>query len=561
MSMAYRQSAAGVAGDFSSRIDSLFSEWNRDNNPGATIAVVSRGMLIHQRGYGVANVEDDIPFSGDTVFRLGSTSKHLCATCVLILENRGKLDLDDDVRIYVPEMPDYDSVITLRHLLTMTSGLWDGINVLLFCGLDSSSKVTRQQMLALFQCQRRLMYTPGDDCQYSNSNYALLSLVIERVSGKTLADFMQEEIFGPLGMHDTLLIPFDTRVTHNKARGYIPSADGPLESGLMHIELCGDGGVDSTLADMTRWFLNYRNDQYFGPDYRKRIEAENRLNGGQLVDYRLGMTVGEYRGLEKVRHSGGMPGYLCDFVFYPQQDLGIILFTNVFDAKMLELPDRVADIVLENKLKQLLQSTFVSENDPDSTMLRGVFASEAHQLIAEIVANDGHLVCYLLGDAKPLMALGDNRFAPADKSVVIEQAESSAKPDSGERPAIKLFSGNQPAIELQPVADPRLAPRPNPAGLYEYTGRYFSDELQETHELTVQDGFLHVHIPSPTRDLVWSKLVPVCGDLFGALIDGEPSCSNVAVRFLRDENSSCTGLSYSISRCTDVRFRKSESNS
>ena len=128
MTRAYLRSRDGIVGEFSDRIDVLFDEWDRDGSPGAILAVCRDGKVIHQRGYGVANIEDDVPFTADTVLRLGSTTKHLCATCILLLENRGKLSLDDDIRQHVPEVPDFGPVITLRHLLTMTSGLWDDLN-------------------------------------------------------------------------------------------------------------------------------------------------------------------------------------------------------------------------------------------------------------------------------------------------------------------------------------------------------------------------------------------------------------------------------------------------
>jgi len=556
MSKAYQQSANGIAGEFSTRIDALFSEWDRDKSPGAAVTVISNGAIIHERGYGVANVENDVPLTRDTVLRLGSVSKHFCATCVLILQNRGKLDLSDDIRRYVPELHDFGTVITLRHLLTMTSGLWDGFNLLLFCGLNTSSTITRSQMLNLFQCQRKLMFAPGDNFQYSNTNFALLSLVVERVSGKPLANFMQDEIFAPLEMHDTALVPFDSRITGNKARGYTPAADGLLESGLMHLELCGDGGIDSTISDMTRWFSNYRDDRVFGPDYRQRMEEETRLNDDRLVDYRLGINVSEYRGLLKVGHSGGMPGFLCDFVFFPATDLGVILLANLSAPELLELPERISDIVLENRFSKPLQSTFVSENDPSAATLRGVFASWEHGLIAEIVIDAGKLVCYLLGDANPVIPIGGNRFALADQGTVLELPNTAEMPDASERPVIRLISGCQPPISLEPVPDPRARAAPEAEKLKTLAGSYYSDELKETHDVNLQEGHLHVKIPCPVRRLEWEKLVPVSGDLFGAMIAGEPSCTNVAVRFLRDTNGVCRGLRYSINRCHDVLFRK-----
>src|SRR5262245_15850390 len=202
----YLQSRAGVASEYSRAIDALYAEYDRAGSPGLNIAVLKSGQVIHQRGYGVANVEDDVPFAADTVLRLGSTTKHLCATCILILESRGLLTLQDDVHKHIPELSDFGVTLRLSHLLTMTSGLRDGLNMLLFAGLGAANDVSRAQITQLACRDTTLMFEPGDDCVYSNTNYALLSTVIERVSGISLAEFMARELFAPLGMVDTKLV-------------------------------------------------------------------------------------------------------------------------------------------------------------------------------------------------------------------------------------------------------------------------------------------------------------------------------------------------------------------
>jgi len=487
------------------------------------------------------------------VLRLGSTSKHLCATCILLLENRGKLSLDDDVRQHIPEMPDYGEVITLRHLLTMTSGLWDGINILLFAGLDPNTSVSRDQFLELFACQDSLMYRPGDDCTYSNTNYSLLSLVVERISGQSITEFMQAELFEPLGMHSSRLTPFMKETTTNKARGYGPAENGGFEAGYMMTELDGNGGVDSTISDMLKWFANYRDDHHFGPDYRRRLEAENHLNDGRLLEYRLGINCLDYRGMEVVRHAGGMPGYLCDFVFFPQADLGIVLFANVLAPRILELPDRIADIVLEDDFQQAVETTFLDSSREDLAPLLGVYASESEELVLELAGQDGKILCFLLGDINPLCE--HEGWLQSRKNLL---AVRPAIPKAGRKGGLELRLGCQAVQKLAPVADPRLDPVAPPVDFESFTGRYCHGGLEEVHEVSLQDGKLRIDIPGPLRDLVWSELTPVAGDLFVALIAGEPSCTNVTVRFLRNREGRVVGLSYAINRCRALIFPKLE---
>lgn len=550
MSQGYINSRMGNSGRWSPEIDKLFEKWDRDRSPGAMLAVYYRGKVIHQRGYGVANIEDDVPFTADKVLRLGSTSKHLCATCILLLENEGKLELDDNIRLYVPEMPDYGDVITLRHLLTMTSGLWDGINILLFAGLNSESPLTRRQLLGMYCKQQKLMFRPGDDSTYSNTNYSLLSLVIERVSGVPLAEFMRDRIFKPLSMDNSRLTPAMDTTILDKARGYVPAERGGFKSGYMRIELDGNGGVDSTINDMLKWLANYRDDRHFGPDYRQRMEAPVYLNDGRLLEYRLGINVVDYRGMKVVRHAGGMPGYLCDFVYYPQADLGIVLFTNLTEPALLQIPDRIADIVLEDQFEQALEATFVDAGLQEVAALKGVYASVNDSLVVELAEQEGRLVCYLLGDLEPLYP-SDGWLKSGKNLVALRVGDLVAG-------GLELRLGCQASYHLLKVPDPRVEPVPPPDDFASFTGCYRNGGLEEDHEIRLLDGKLKVTIPSPLRDLVWGELTPVAGDLFVALIEGEPSCTNVTVKFLRDQHGRVESLSYSLNRCRNVVFEKIE---
>ncbi len=559
MTEAYLKSAEGIRGHWSDDIDALFSPWDKTGSPGAIIAVQYQGEVVHQRGYGVANIEDDVPFTADTVLRLGLTSKHLCVTCVLILEHRGQLTLQDDVRKFVPELPDFGSTITIWHLLTMTSGLCDGVNLPLFAGLNTGAAFTRQQLLNIGLSQRQLMFEPGDDCTYSNTNYALLSVIIERISESSIAEFMAQEIFQPLAMNRTALVPWMNRVTMHKARGYNLDEQGEYVAGHMMMELCGDGGIDSTITDMLKWLNNYRDDRHFGPDFRQRLEAESRLNDGRLLKYRLGIEASDYRGADKVNHAGGMPGYLCDFAWFPEQDLGIVLFTNLMDAMMLMLPDKVVDIVLADQLIESAETTFVSASREDIAPLLGVYGNlETGQLI-ELTQLEDKLVCFMLGELN-LMLERDGLLQSAKSLIALDLAaalESNLDgDDSSSRPTLNLILGCQPPIPLTPLDDPRQSPADLPTDAVSFAGLYHDPVTDVRHKVQLQDGQLKVSLAAPMLDLMWQVLTPLGGDMFTAMIDSEPSCTNVIARFLRNAQGRVTQLDYSLNRCRNVIFNK-----
>ncbi len=559
----YLKGREGISGPFSQPIDTLFERFDRPHTPGLAVAVVKDGVVVHQRGYGVANIEDDVPISSDTVFRLGSVSKQFCATGILLLEDRAELSLDDDVRRFVPEMPDYGLPITLRHLLTMTSGLPDGLGMALFSGLHVHSPISRAQILAMQLRQSRPMFPPGDDCTYCNTNYALLSLICERISGRPLATFLHDEIFLPLGMNSTRLTSKMTDVVPRKSRGYQPAgywdrkdaaaanAACAHEIGVMQVELSGDGGIDTTITDMVKWTQHYRRPTKFGPNYRERMETRGILNDGQMTAYACGLTVMQYRGLRRVGHAGGMPGYVADFAFYPEHDLGVVLLANVLDVALLQSADRIADLVHRDGIAPAAQeSRFANDSDPEIAALQGLYVCEEQGYSLQFVRETDEDFCYLMGEPIRLIHDGPSRYHSAKDTVHVRIEVAPGSP--GSRPALHVQFGALPKCVFQPVApEPLHVDTPD-----DYVGEYVSDELGECHRVRWENNDLVVELSSPLRTLLWRSLSRRIGDVFTAEIPGEPSASNVTVRFVRGPNGSVHELAYALSRIRGVTFRK-----
>lgn len=553
------------SGEVSRRIDALFAELDRPRHAGGVVVVLRGGEVVHRRGYGVADLEHDLPFLPSTVLRLGSTSKHMLATALLLLENRGALTLEQDTRDFVPELPDYGTPIRLRHLLTMTSGLPDGLSRLLFAGLSPRHPVSRAQILEL-QCRtRELLFRPGADCSYSNTNYNLLSLVVERTSGTTLRRFLRAQLFEPLGMSSTDLVPDSREVVPGMARGYQPTEESePLgESpagtpvvGYFPIELCGDGGIVSSADDLVRWLRNYRApDARFGADYRRRIEAEAVLADGQSTGYALGLAIEERGGWRKVSHAGGMPGYLCDFALYEDKggsrpDLGVIELWNWMDPKLLESADRIAELVLhtERPVGSSKITTYIAPED--CPWARGLYACPKTGELLQFDASGDELLCYYLGEVTRLERAPGGTLRSAKRSL---RFEIEAPADV--RGELELRFGAQAPRVFAPLelktgaaAAPELAP---------YCGVYRSEELGEdiVVELSGETpSALAVRLPSPLRALLWRELRPVAADLFHANFPGTPSLTNVSAFFRRDETMRVAELVYATSRSGPVRF-------
>jgi len=526
-----------LAPDVASRIDALFASVNRPDHPGAAIAVLRNGALAHQRCFGLANVEDCVPVTPDTVFRLGSVTKHICATAMLVLENRGLLTLDDPVERYLPELSPTVGLITLRQLLTMTSGLQDGVILPIFAGMGAHLNISRDQHLATLLRQSELMFAPGTRMLYSNSNYFLLSLVIERISRRPLSEFFSTEIFHPLGMQSAQLTQNPLEVVPHKAKGYVPALSGAsFDAGLFLYEASGDGGVDASIRDMIRWCANYREDRVFGPGYRDRIEAQVRFPGGRISPYRLGLTVMEESGRTRVGHAGGMSGYLADFGFYPEPDIAIVLLTNWMDINLLEAVDQIHDI--------LVPRTSIHLHKP--LLSTGLYTCQARRLTLHIEGDEDRTICFMMGDRSPLVQTAADAFRPSKGTVDYEISRGKSDAE------LSVTFGNGP-----PVSFIRWLPRDRPVVTAHYEGRYRSQLLGETHVVSaIHDGGLEVALDSPLRRLSWRTLKPLEPDWFCAPIATEPSLSNLTLHFQRDAFGRVTGFRYNTFRCRDLLFER-----
>jgi len=239
------------------RVDKLFSQWDRKDSPGCALGVIKNGEFIYRRGYGAANLEYEIPITSRSVFRIGSTSKQFTAMCIALLEEEGRLSLDDDIRRYLPEMPERKPCITIRHLLHHTSGIRDYLTLWQLSGSRSADFFVDGEVTALLARQRELNFIPGDEWLYSNSGYFLLSQIVKRITGKSMRAYAEEKIFNPLGMSHTHFHNDHNEIIKDRASGYIPEEEGGFKISMTALEMIGDGGIFTSVDDLFYWDRNF----------------------------------------------------------------------------------------------------------------------------------------------------------------------------------------------------------------------------------------------------------------------------------------------------------------
>lgn len=369
--------------ELTSKVDELFVEWDRTDSPGCALGVVKDGRFIYRRGYGMANLELRVALSSESVFYIGSTSKQFVAASIMLAAEQGRLSPDDDIRKYVPEIPDYGKHITIRHLLHHTSGLRDYLTLWALARENIEDIHTADDALQMITRQKALNFEPGDEYLYSNSGYFLLSVVLERATGQSLRDFADENIFQPLGMSHTHFHDDYTHIVKNRALGHLERSDGSIALNMSNFSQVGSGGLYTSVDDLLFWDRNFYDNSLGEGGLIDAMLVRGILNSGDTLSYAAALQIGEYRGLRTVAHGGALGGYRAQLLRFPEQRFSVACLCNLAPMNPTALAYRVADLYLAEQL----QPAPVAERPAEESEPRGEGeARESYQPTAEQLA-------------------------------------------------------------------------------------------------------------------------------------------------------------------------------
>lgn len=324
-------------------IDAIFADINKEM-PGAAVRITRGDKVLYSKGFGMGDLEHGISINDETIFEAGSVSKQFAATAVLLLADAGKLRLNDDVRKYIPELPDYGDMITVRHLMHHTSGLRDWGSVIALSGWPRGSRVyTNELALSYIVRQEGLNYRPGEEYLYSNSNYTLLTIIAERVSGQSLAEFTKKNIFEPLGMKNTGWRTNFKEVVKDRAIGY-DRIKGQFYSNMPFENTYGHAALLTTVKDLDIWNKSWKKTPLGSDSLLIWREQTGILNNGEQISYAGGVMIGKHNGVFEVSHSGATAGYRAWMAYYPQKDLSIVYLSNATFVPTVSTGKKVADV-------------------------------------------------------------------------------------------------------------------------------------------------------------------------------------------------------------------------
>ncbi len=495
---------SAAADDRTDKVDKLFEQWDSTVSPGASMAIIHNGEIIYSRGYGMANLEQNVPNTPETVFRIGSTSKQFTAACIAILSLKGKLSLDDDIRKFLPELPAYDKTITVRHLVYHISGIRDYLGLAYLSGKSDDDFYTPEETVAMIARQKGLNFTPGDEHLYSNSGYFLLGVIVSRVSGKSLDEFVHDNIFKPLGMKNTHYHDDYRKIVKKRADGYDETEDGfkILNTTLNHV---GDGGVFTTVEDLYLWDQAFYNHK-LGRELMDLMHQTGVLNDGKKLEYAFGLNVGHYKGLKRVAHGGAFVGFRADMIRFPEEKFTVVCLANLASINPTKLCRQVADIYLADKFTEEKAPEKEAEPKAPVTLTQeelknkvGKYTDEEESFVADISLKDDTLIVEARSLSFSLIPISKSKFISKDTPVEIM---IEFFPAEGKATGAKMIVESDREIPL--VKIPEIAPL-TLEQLESYTGSYFNDELPATYVLAVEEGkliFKHRNAPEEPLKLI-----------------------------------------------------------
>ena len=518
------------------RIDRTFSVLGGKDAPGCAVGLSQDGRPVLTRAYGLANLEYGVPNTPETIFESGSVAKQFTAASMVLLAQDGKLSLDDDIRKYLPEVPDFGKKITIRNLLTHTSGLRDQWGLLSLKGMGPGTQVhSLATILDLVQHQKRLNFDPGSEYLYSNTGYALSALIIQRVSGKPLAKFADERLFKPIGMTNTQWRDDYTRIVKNRATAYDGNTQRGFRTNMPFTNVYGNGGLLTTVGDLLKW--NAFLDNPPTPDGRalvQTLQTPMTLISGKKITYALGLSVASQDGIREVTHSGATAGYATWLARYPEKKVSVAVLCNTANASPVGYGNAVTNLLLGRPLPTQVTQTGDASTLSSDQLARyaGMFRSPSTQFVLSTFVRDGKLVA--MPGTLSLVPVGQDRFRmPSQGDLVYTFSDG------------KLTGVSLASAEDTTVFDIVSPAAPSPRELAAYAGSYWSDELETRIELVVRDTAL----VAKQRPADEATLRPTFRDAFIA-----PGVGTIV--FTRDMSGNVTGFGIWAGRVRNVEFRK-----
>ncbi len=535
----YKKSDTGK--DTVALIHKIFEDYDSLENPGVSVAVIKGGKIVFKDGYGSANLEYDIPIEPSTVFHVASVSKQFTVFSILLLQQEGKLSLDDDIRKHIPEVPDFGTTISLRHLATHTSGLRDQWDLLRIAGWRMDDVITTEHILKLVSQQKELNFQPGEKYRYCNTGFTLLAEVVSRASGFAFPKFTQKKIFEPLKMKKTLFFDDHERIVKERAYSY-KKEGGIYKKSRLNFANAGATSLFTTAEDLALWVLNFKDPTVGNPAIIDQMNTLAVLNNGETFGGAYGQFIRTYKGHKQIQHSGADAGYRSYLGRFPDDDLAVITLSNFADSNPWELALKVADLYLkdesEPEKEERKPSVYKSLSPEHLQQFEGHYWNKQDELNRQIrLENDTLRYIRSESNSTALVPVDFNKFEMLN--VPINVTVEFTKENNKKEMKVTEAEGNEYRFDQYLPIDLSTF------NISPYEGTYFSPELMTEYQILYKNGKLlarHYRLGEIPLKIIREDLMEAPG--------------GIKIQMQRDENKRVIGMKVSTGRVDDLWFGK-----
>ena len=523
---------AQLSDSLNKRIDSIFADYDKINSPGCALAILKDGKIVYKKGYGISNLDYNIAISPSSIFHVASLSKQFTAAAILLLSLQGKLSLTDDIRKYLPEVPDFGRTITFNHLIYHTSGLRDQWDLLYLAGWREDDLIKEKDILEMLTRQKSLNFLPGDEEVYCNTGYTLLAVAIKRITGVSLRAYADSVFFKPLEMTTTHFHSDHSEITVNRTSAYQKADNGKWKISIPVFDTYGATSLFTTVEDLAKWDENFYYKKVGGNDFVHAMQVTGLLNNKASQTYASGLFITTYKGYKTVQHSGADAGYRSNFTRFPEEHFSVILLANLANIRVKTLSNKVADIFLKDKSVKDITRAFKT----DSTIVKkwaGEYIDMTTKSRLELnYQNENLKINNLI--LKPLSNL---IFSDFDSKTKLSFSGDSSN-------ATCLLSTQD---DIPRTFKKVLAVKLSPQKLQEYSGSFYSAELDTKYNLNSDSNFLLVKIPR-NEEMKFSGFMK---DMF---------IGDFTILFTRDKNNKISGFFLTTDRVRNLYFKKLKAN-
>jgi len=530
---------AQLSEDKITKIDSLFASWDMPNHPGGSIGIMQDGKLVYSKAFGLASLEYLVPITYDTQYNIASVSKQFTAFGICLMQLRGQLSVDDDIGKYLPELPKFKNSITIRHLLHHTSGLRSLHTLLRLAGWRDDDSRTNEDLMRFMKKQRDLNFVPGSEYMYCNTGYIFMAEIIERISGEEFTEWMDKNVFKPLGMYHTYVERHYNHVVKNNATSYDTTGNGEFKREVEYWGYVGSGNIHTNVSDLLIWLEQLRNPDAKWKDEMDLMKTTDNFNNGKHNKYAFGVNIDQYKNENRITHGGSIGGFRSRVCTYPDRKFSIAILTNFSSSNPAKKAEAITDIILDKKPTEPRIKPFKLSNEQfDSYAGRYLLSDSSSKMLDVYRIGKSFFIEEYRQNKIKIIPVSKNKFVDDDKRLEISF-------HIGLDSALTIEYMNQQQWEGKRIkkfiADKQL--------LKEICGTYWSQELETQYVIYLQDGKLMGH---HARHGEFS-IRYVHDNEF----NGKPSFFNF-FKVERNKSGNITGIYVTNSRVRDLWFKNEE---